>query len=154
MPYIHIYILQSNQLEIFVSDSLLLLVRFINLQVLHFLQWNPNSLSEVVITPQISYIKVILHDNYYIYTGFLRGTVVNNLPANVGDAGLIFGSGRSPGVRNGNPLQYSYQESPMERAWRATVHRGLRSTGSQRLSRDAGLLWFCSWKLVPSSGEP
>ena len=31
---------------------------------------------------------------------------------------------------------------------------GLQSMGSQRLSRNAGLLWFYSWKLVPSSGEP
>ena len=37
---------------------------------------------------------------------------------NVGDLGLIPGSGRSPGERNGNPLQYSCLENPMERgAW-------------------------------------
>ena len=30
-----------------------------------------------------------------------------NPPANAGDAGLISGSGRSPGEGNGNPLQYS-----------------------------------------------
>ena len=146
MPYIHIYILQSNQLEIFVSDSLLLLVRFINLQVLHFLQWNPNSLSEVVITPQISYIKVILHDNYYIYTGFLRGTVVNNLPANVGDAGLIFGSGRSPGVRNGNPLQYSCLESFTDKgAWGATVH-GVMSQTQLSLHTTQAIFIYCNEK--------
>ena len=33
--------------------------------------------------------------------------MVKNLPANAGDVGLIPGSGRSPGVGNGNPLQYS-----------------------------------------------
>ena len=46
--------------------------------------------------------------------GFPGGTVVKNLPANAGDArdmGLIPGSGRSPGVGNGNPLQYSYLEN-------------------------------------------
>ena len=32
--------------------------------------------------------------------------MVNNLPANAGDANLIPGSGRSPGEENGNPLQY------------------------------------------------
>ena len=42
---------------------------------------------------------------------------------NAGDPGLIFGSGRSPGEGNGNPLQYSCLRYPMDReAWRATVH--------------------------------
>ena len=52
--------------------------------------------------------------------------MVKNLPTNArdaGDAGLIPGWGRSPGVGNGNPLQYSCLENPMDRgAWRATVH--------------------------------
>ena len=52
--------------------------------------------------------------------------VVKNPPASAGDvrgAGLIPGSGRSPGGENGNPLQYSCLENPMDRgAWRATVH--------------------------------
>ena len=42
---------------------------------------------------------------------------------NVGDAGLIFGSERSPGEGNGNPLQYSSLGNAMDRgAWRATAH--------------------------------
>ena len=49
--------------------------------------------------------------------------MVKNPPANAEDAGLIPGSGRSPGEGNGNPLQYSWLENPMDRgAWRATVH--------------------------------
>ena len=41
-----------------------------------------------------------------------------------GDAGLIPESGRFPGGGNGNPLQYSFLENPMDRgAWWATVHR-------------------------------
>ena len=41
----------------------------------------------------------------------------------MGDPGLIPGSGRSPGEGNGNPLQYSCLENPMDRgAWWATVH--------------------------------
>ena len=40
-----------------------------------------------------------------------------------GDAGLIPGSGRSPGGGHGNPPQHSCLENPMDRgAWRATVH--------------------------------
>ena len=42
---------------------------------------------------------------------------------NVGDPGLIPGSGRSPGEGNGYPLQYSCLENPRDRgAWQATVH--------------------------------
>ena len=52
--------------------------------------------------------------------------MVKNLPANAGDTrgvGLIPGSGISPGKGNGNPLQYSYLENPMDRgAWQAAVH--------------------------------
>ena len=54
--------------------------------------------------------------------------MVKNLPANAGDirdAGLIPGSGRSPAGGNGNPLQYSCLENPMDRrAWWAMV-RGI-----------------------------
>ena len=49
--------------------------------------------------------------------------MVKNLPAKEGEAGSIPGSGRSPGVGNGNSLQYSCWDNPMDRgAWRATVH--------------------------------
>ena len=54
---------------------------------------------------------------------FTSGSVVKNPPANAGDAGLIPGSGRSPGERNGNPLWYSCLETSMDRgAWWASVH--------------------------------
>ena len=53
--------------------------------------------------------------------------MVKNPPANLGDirdTGSIPVLGRSPGEGNGNPLQYSYMESSMDRgAYRATVHR-------------------------------
>ena len=49
--------------------------------------------------------------------------MVKNLPASAGDTGSIPGSGRSPGEGNGNLLQYSCLENPMERgAQRAAVH--------------------------------
>ena len=57
--------------------------------------------------------------------------VVKNLPANAGDirdAGSIPGSERRPGEGNGNPLQYSCLENPMDRgAWQATVHEVAKS---------------------------
>ena len=53
-------------------------------------------------------------------------TVVKNPPANAGDArhaGSIPGSGKSLGVGNGNPLQYTCVENSMDRgAWWAAVH--------------------------------
>ena len=49
--------------------------------------------------------------------------MVKNLLANKGDTGLISMSGKSPGEGNGNPLQYSCLENPMDRgAWWAIVH--------------------------------
>ena len=57
------------------------------------------------------------------FLGFPGGSVVKNLPTNAGDAGWIPGLGRSPGEGNGNPLQCSCLENPMDRgAWWATVH--------------------------------
>ena len=51
---------------------------------------------------------------------------VKNLLANAGgtgDVGSIPGSGISPGVRSGNPLQYPFLENPVDRgAWWFTVH--------------------------------
>ena len=50
------------------------------------------------------------------------GLVVKNPPAKAGDADSTPGSGRSPGGGQGNPLQYSCLENPMDRgAWRAAV---------------------------------
>ena len=71
--------------------------------------------------------------------GFPGGSVVKNLPANAGDAGdvgSIPGSRRSPGVGNGNPLQYSCLGNPMDRgAWWATVPWGYKDSGTtERLS--------------------
>ena len=71
----------------------------------------------------------------------LVALVVENLPANAGnmrDMGSIPGSGRSPGVRNGNPLQYSCLENLIDRAaWRATVHGVAKSwTWLKQLSRQ------------------
>ena len=49
--------------------------------------------------------------------------MVKNQPANAGDAGSLLGSGRSPGVGNGDPLQYSCLGNPMDRGtWQATVN--------------------------------
>ena len=83
--------------------------------------------------------------NFLLWTmwGFPRSAVVKNLPTNAGDTrdlSLIPGSGRSPGVGNGNPFQYSCQH-PIDRgAWQATVHGVSKSqtwlsTHTHRISR-------------------
>ena len=63
--------------------------------------------------------------NIYTYCIYTGGTVLKNLPASAGDArdvGSIPGSERSSGEGNGNPLQYSCWENPMDReAWSTTV---------------------------------
>ena len=61
---------------------------------------------------------------------FPDGSVVKNLLAmqEKGAAGLIPGSGRSPGGGNGNPLQNSCLGNPMDRGgWRAMVYRVAKS---------------------------
>ena len=59
----------------------------------------------------------------FVYIRFPGGSEVKASTCNVGGLGSIPGWGRSPGEGNGNPLQYSCLENPMDRAagW-ATVH--------------------------------
>jgi len=58
--------------------------------------------------------------------------VDKNLSASAGDMGSIPESGRSPGEKNGNPLQYSCLGNPMDRGgWWAT------SMGLQRVDTPA-----------------
>ena len=65
--------------------------------------------------------------------GFPDGSVVKNVPAKAGDAGLIPESGRYPGGGNGNPLQYSCLEIPMGRGARqATVHGATEESNTSK----------------------
>ena len=74
--------------------------------------------------------------------------MVRNPPASAGDvrdAGLIPGSGRSPGVGNGNPLQYSCLENPMDRgAWQAAVHGVTKSHNMTEVT------WHTAHNNIPS----
>ena len=83
--------------------------------------------------------------------------VVKNPHANAGDirdTSLILESGRSPGEGNGNALQYSYLQNPMNRgAWQATVHRVAKSRTQLRqfsISTETSLLLylFSKWNIV------
>ena len=56
--------------------------------------------------------------------GFPGGSDGKESACNAGDPGSVLGLGRSPGEGNGNPLQFSCLENPMDGgAWWATVHR-------------------------------
>ena len=69
------------------------------------------------------------------------GSEVKASACNAGDQGSIPGSGRSPGEGNGNPLQHSCLENPMEGgAWWATVHGVAKSR--TRLSYFTFFLFF------------
>ena len=98
-------------------------------------KWLSSSSNQAIIwiMPIIFFWKLLfhikLHDWQYIYFYFYHhvlvfpgGSVVKNLPANAGDASSVPEIGRSPGEGNGNPLQYSCLENPMDRgAWWVTV---------------------------------
>ena len=78
----------------------------------------------------------------FLYWDFLSGSVVKNLPANAGNVGdvcSIPGLGRSSGEGNGNPLQCSCLENPLDRgAWRAAVPGVAKS-----LTRLSDCAHFC-----------
>ena len=61
--------------------------------------------------------------SYSLCEASLVSQMVKNPPTNAGNVGSILGSGRSPGERNGDPLQYSYLRNPMDKGvWWATTH--------------------------------
>ena len=75
--------------------------------------------------------------------GFLGGTSGKDPAANAGDVrdkGSIPRLGRSPGGENGNPLQYSCLENPMDpEAWKATAQRVAKSrTQLKQLAQHQG----------------
>ena len=68
------------------------------------------------------------YNSIFVPNGFPDGSEVKASASNAGDLGSIPGSGRSPGEGNGNPLQYSCLENPMDGgAWQATVHEVAKS---------------------------
>ena len=64
-----------------------------------------------------------IKDYIFFWLGFPGGSEYKASACNAGDLGLIPGWGRSPGEGNGNPLQYSCLENPVDRGtWQATIH--------------------------------
>ena len=74
-------------------------------------------------------LNCTLFIDYQFQFGFPHSSIGKSSACNAGDLGSIPGLGRSPGEVNGNPLQYSFLENPMDRrAWQATVHRIMSRT--------------------------
>ena len=64
----------------------------------------------------------------YKIRAFQVALVVKNPLVYAGDTGSTLGSERSPGVGDGNPLQYSCLENSMDKgAWWSTVHAATKS---------------------------
>ena len=85
--------------------------------------------------------------NWYTHYGanFPGGSDGKASAYNAGDPGLILGLGRSTGGGNGDPLQYSCLENPMDGgAWWATVH-GVAKSQTQ-LHFHYGEQYRCSLK--------
>ena len=71
--------------------------------------------------------------------GFPGGSYGKESACSVGDYGSIPGLGRSPGEGNGNPLQYSCLENPMDRGtWQATVHESDMTATSHTWNSGTG----------------
>ena len=66
--------------------------------------------------------------------GFPGGSVLKNLPANLGNTGSIDGLGRASGEENENPLQYSCLGNPMDRGARQVTVHGVAKELDTRLS--------------------
>ena len=62
---------------------------------------------------------------------FPGGSVVENLSANAEALSSVPGPGRSPGEGNGNPLQYSCLENPMDRGARQATAHGVTKSQAQ-----------------------
>ena len=81
-----------------------------------------------------TFIKRLFSFSSLSAIGFPGGSDGKASACNAGDLGLIPGSGRCPGEVNGNPLQYSCLENPMDgEAWWATVHEVAELDTTERL---------------------
>ena len=98
------------------------------------LLWYSNSTLDLTIScSEKNYQKI---QSSSLLLGFPGGSDGKESACNVGDPGLIPGSGRSPGEENANPLHYSCLESSRDRgaSWQATAHRAAESDTTEQLS--------------------
>ena len=127
--YIHIHILRAEipKTSVFVSQMIQSSKKSKTLFPV-----DPFFISQGKFFWSFSYISISLIQGY-----FPGGSEVKESTCNAGDPGSIPGSGKSPGEGNGNPLQYSCLENPMNpidgEAWQSTFHRVTESDTPGRL---------------------
>ena len=82
--------------------------------------------------------QVWIVDRQHFWWASQVALAVRNPPANARDVGSIPGLGRSLGVGNGNPLQYSFLEDSMDRrSWWATIHGGPKESDTTKNTRSS-----------------
>ena len=92
----------------------------------------------IQIGKKVSIVLIFINLIKLIIWGFPCSSVSEESACNAGDLGSIPGSGRSPGEGNGNPLQYSCLENPMDRgAWQATPMGSQESDTTEQLSTSS-----------------
>ena len=126
------------------------------IEYLKFLSWN--IIFHSFVHPPI-FISIWYLFGNYLKWGLCKASqvviVVRNSPASAGDirdGSLIAGSGRSPGGRHGNLVQYSFLENHTDRgAWRVTIHKITQNwTRLKRLSAQAQEApWGCKNEQYP-----
>ena len=85
-------------------------------------------MSAVTNDPLFWELELTLCKNIHGLLSWLSGEEDAYNAGDTGDVGSIPGLGKTPGGGNGNPLQYSCLENPMDReAWQAMVHRVAQS---------------------------
>ena len=107
--------------------------------------WEKNCVPSVMVEPDQGSSSAYLCSSTSVYSclssgGFPSGSAVKNPSAKTGNAagatGSIPGLGRSPGEGNGNPLQYSCLENPMDRGAWGPIVQVQSSPGHKRVRND------------------
>ena len=98
-----------------------------------------------------SYVMALFERTKRLY-GFPRWCSGKESACQAGDVGLIHGSGRSPGEKHGDPLQYSCLENSMDRgACQATIHgvtKIRRDIATKQWHFSKGIFVVCSVLII------
>ena len=108
----------------------------------HLMKYNGPGVRRGIPVPVLPQISCLDLGRLHGFTGFPCGSKGKDSAHHVGDLSSNAGSGSSTGEENGNPLQYSCLENPMDReAWRATVHRVMKSQTRWSIFTFSWIYW-------------